>query len=519
MSKKSFFRTLSVFVILLSFQIAAFACTDIMVAKGASVDGSVITSQTCDGRYDSRLTVIPAADHAEGEMVPIYEWGVYADRKELVKLGEIPQVPHTNQYFSIAYPFANEHQLIIGETTLGGARETTNSDAAIMTIEALSALALQRTDNARDAVLLMGELAVKYGYRTSCYLGECLTVSDPNEVWIFEVFGVGPLWSPEDGTPGAAWAAQRVPDNHVTCVPNFSRIHEINPEDTENFLVCENYIDTAVELGLYDPDSGEEFYWNWTYGARKGKTNSRLWRAYSLLKPSVEWSWDNMDDYPFSIEPDEKVSVFDVINMFRDVMEGTPYSAEDNENWYYENNNGEKVKSPLATPQAPSNWRNLIGVPYMRNIGVTQCSYYFVSQARSWLPNEIGGVCWFGIDNPQKGVFIPVYVSNTGLPESWVNVNRDVVDRSCSYWAFDLVDKLSNNKYQLLWPKVKEFRDEFHAPIFNGQDSVEAAALALYELNPRLGVEYLTNYTNGLLLEAEKKYYDFSEVLLYSALD
>ncbi len=519
MSKKSIFKLFTVLVLVFSLQIAGIACTDLLVSKGASVDGSVITSQTCDGRYDSRLQVIPAADHADGEMVPIYEWGVYGDRMELVKLGEIPQVPHTNQYFSIAYPFANEHQLIMGETTLGGARETTNSDAAIMTIEALSALALQRTDNARDAIKLMGELAVKYGYRASCYLGECLTVSDPEEIWVFEVYGSGPLWTPEDGTPGAVWAAQKVPNGHVTCVPNFSRIHTINPEDTDNFLVCDNYIDTAVELGLYDPASGEEFFWNWTYGAVKGGTNSRLWRAYSLFKPSVEWSWTNMDDYPFSIEPDSKVSVFDVISMFRDVMEGTPYSAESDEHWYYTKSNGEKVLSPLATPQAPSNWRNLIGVPYMRNIGVTQCSYYFVSQARDWLPDEIGGVCWFGVDNPQKGIFVPVYVSNTGVPESWENVNRDMVDRSCSYWAFDLVDKLSNNKYQVLYPQVKEFVNNFHAPIFANQDSVEAAALALYGLSPRLGVEYLTNYTNNLLLKAEEEYYEFSEVLLYSALD
>jgi len=267
MKPKKLIVILAITLMLLAvFGIFNYACTDIVVGKKASVDGSVITSHTCDGRYDSRLIIVPAADHEPGEMAPVYEWIIYADHKPLEKLGEIPQVAHTYKYFNVGYPFANEHQVLIGETTLGGARETANSDDAIMTIEQLEVYALQRAKTAREAIQIMGDLAVEYGYRESCHLGECLTVTDPNEAWVFEIFGVGPLWKPNSGRPGAVWCAQRVPDDHITCVPNMSRIAEIDPNDTENFMVCDDYIGPAVELGLYDPESGKPFIWRDVYG-------------------------------------------------------------------------------------------------------------------------------------------------------------------------------------------------------------------------------------------------------------
>ena len=231
--KKIVLVTSIILALFVFFGLLTYACTDILVGKKASADGSVITSHTVDGRYDSRIIIVPAADHEAGIMAPVYENIVYADHVPLVKLGEIPQISHTYKYFSGAYPYANEHQLIIGETTLGGASETAHSEDTIMTIEQLEVFALQRTKTAREAIQLMGDLAVEYGYRSSCYLGECLTVTDPNEAWVFEVFGVGPLWTPESGKPGAVWCAQRVPDDHISCVPNMSRISKIDPGDTE----------------------------------------------------------------------------------------------------------------------------------------------------------------------------------------------------------------------------------------------------------------------------------------------
>ncbi|AFK07614.1 dipeptidase [Mesotoga prima MesG1.Ag.4.2] len=512
---------LTAILIVSLFYVSAVACTDILAAKQATLDGSVITSHTCDGRYDSRLVVVPAMDHEEGAMAPVYEWIVYADRMDLVKLGEIPQVAHTYQYFNVAYPMANEHQLIIGETTLGGARETANSDKAIMTIEQLEIFALQRTTNARDAIKLIGALAEEYGYRESCWLGECITISDPNEVWVFEVYGTGPLWEPGMG-PGAVWAAQRVPDDHITTVVNYSMIGEIDLETNRppnvsagDFMISEDYVQVATDLGLYDPASGEPFVWKYIFGDIEGTKSDRLWRVFSVLNPSGNWSLDNTWEYPFSVKPDEKVSVYDIIELYRDVSEGTPYDMGDNEAWYYESG-GEMVKSPLASSEPNTPMRNLLGIPYTRTIAKNGCSYYFVSQARDWMPDKIGGLLWFGLDNPRKGAWIPVYVGtlpNT-LPESWVTLNRDELDRSCSYWAFDLVDKISNQRLGALMPLIEEVRVPFQTEMFEEQRDLDEMAMTLYEDNPELVLRLLSSYTARKMREAEELWYDLSEVLL-----
>ena len=501
------------------FGLATYACTDIVVGKKASADGSVITSHTCDGRYDSRIIIVSAADHQPGEMVPVYEWIIYADHKPLEKLGEIPQVEHTYKYFNVAYPFANEHQVIIGETTLGGAVETKNSEDAIMTIEQLEVFALQRAKTAREAIQVMGELAEKYGYRESCWLGECLTVTDPNEAWVFEIFGVGPLWKPNSDKPGAVWCAQRVPDDHITCIPNMSRITEINPEDTENFIVCDNYIETAVELELYDPKSEEPFIWKKVYGGIHDSywgtgCRTRIWRVYSKLAPSRNWALEDAPDYPFSIKPDKKVSYQDVIAMFRDTMVGTPYDMTEDPDWFVPGKEGWE-KSPLATPQVDGTWRALLDITYYRPIARYYCSYYFVSQARDWLPNEIGGVLWFGLDNPENSPFIPVYTGINEVPESWSRVNRDKLDRESAWWAFGLVDDSVNHRYGDLKPELDEVLVPMQEDMFAMQEPIEKAALDLYKTSPELAQKFLTNYTCSLMSHTEEVYWDLADKFLF----
>ncbi len=507
-----------ILIALLACQSLALACTDILVGKAASTDGSVITSHTCDGRYDSRLQIVPAQDFEPGSMAPVYENIVYGDRMELVKLGEIPQVEHTYKYFHVAYPFANEHQVIIGETTIGGAPETKNSDEAIMTIEQLEVFALQRGKTAKEVIQIMGDLAVEYGFRESCYLGECLTVSDPDGVWVFEVFGVGPLWTQDSGKPGAVWAAQRVPDNHVTIVPNHSRIGEIDPDDTENFMVCDNYVDTAVELGLYDPDSGEPFIWKYIYGDILEFTGwgqiDRLWRFYNWVAPSQEWEFDETDTYPFSIQPEEELSVYDVIGMYRDTMKDTKYDMADSEAWYYLED-GKKVKSPLATPQVDGNWRNLLGIEYYRPIARYYCSYFFVSQARDWLPDEIGGLIWFGLDNPENSPFIPVYLGIEDVPESWKTLDRDKLDRNSAWWAFGLVDDCVNRLYGDLKPELDEVLNPLQESYYTLQDQIEKTAVELYQEDPAKARAYLTNYTSQLMNGAEATYWKLVDKFLF----
>lgn len=503
-------------VLLVLYSTGVYACTDIVVGKNASVDGSVITSHTVDGQYDSRLQIIPAQDWAAGSMTPVWENIVNGDLKPLKKLGEIPQVSHTYQYVYAAYPFMNEHQLIIGETTLGGRRETANSEAAIMTIEQLQAYALQRCTTAREAIKLMGELAEKYGYRESCYLGECLTVTDPNEAWVFEIFGVGPLWTPESGKPGAVWAAQRVPDDHITCVPNMSRIREIDP-NSPDFMVSKNYIETAVDLGLYDPNSGKPFIWNEVYGDAKNVSMGcwlRVWRVYSVLAPSVKWNPYDAPNYPFSIKPEKKVSFQDVIALFRDTYQGTQFDMTEDPDWYYRTNDGFK-KSPLATPQVDATWRALLDIEYYRPIARYNCSYFFVSQARSWLPDDVGGVAWVGMDNPESSLFVPLYAGATAVPESWKRNDRSKLDWKSAWWAFGLVDDLVNQRYGTMMPKLQAARDPLQNRFFEQQAVIEKTAAELYNSDPAAARQFITNYTKSCMEEGEQLYWSLVEQFLF----
>jgi len=502
---------------ILLFSAVALGCTDIVVGKKASADGSVITTHTCDCEYDSRLIVVPAQDFPPGTMAPVYEGIIEAHKQPLVKLGEIPQVPHTYKYFNIGYPFANEHQVFIGETTIGGNPRTQNSERAIMTIEQLEVFALQRAKTAREAIKIMGELAEKYGFRESCYLGEALTVTDPNEAWVFEVFGTGPLWTPESGKPGAVWAAQRVPDDHITCVPNVSRIGEIDPSDTENFMVCENYITTAVELGLYDPNAGKPFIWRNVYGdAEHMSTGSavRLWRVFSTFAPSHDWKLEDAPNYPFSVKAEKPVSVSDVIAMLRDTYKGTPYDMTEQDPWYCNDPKLGRIKSPLATPQIDPTWRAWLGITYYRPIARYYCSYFFVSQARSWLPNDLG-VLWFGLDNPENSPFIPVFVGINDVPESWKHLDRTKVDRDSSWWAFALVDDLTNQYYGYLKVQLDKVLYPFQEEIFAVQPAIEQVALELYKTDPSLARTFLTNYTSSVMIRAEKLYWGLVDKLLY----
>ena len=495
-------------------------CTDVVAGKDATIDGSVMTAHTVDWRYDSDIDIRPAQDHAPGTMAPIYENIPYNEQaaNPLIKLGEIPQVPHTYKYFHGAYPYANEHQLIIGETTLGGEKNTVNSPEAIMTIEQAEVFALERTKTAREACKLMGELMEKYGFRESAYLGECLTVTDPYEAWVFEVFGVGPLWTPESGKSGAVWAAQKVPDDHITCVPNSSRIGEIkDPEKRDDLMISSNYIEVAEELGLYDSKSGEPFIWKYIYGDVEnfdewGQYN-RLYTVYNYFSDE-EYKLEDAYKYPFSIKPNKKVTKEDYIKIYADSMQGTPYDMSDQEVWYYTNAKGERVKSPLATPQVTQHHINLLGIEYYRQTARYYCSIYWFSQARSWLPNEIGGVIWFGLDNPENSPFVPMYVGVNSVPESWVRLERDEYDEDSAYWAFASVDDLVNQYYGILKPRVDAVKYPMQEHMFMMQEPVEEKALDIYKNEGvEAAKEFLTYHTHSYMHWAESEYWDLTKKL------
>ena len=418
--KKLILSVTIISVILLMLSISGFTidfreggCMDVMVGKDATVDGSVITSHTVDGWYDSDLNirVVPGQTFPDGAMADVY-WGMVREQvNQPKKIGEIPQVKQTYTYFHDAYSHANEFQVLIGETTIGAKEEllTFLGENAIMTIEQLSAFALQRTKTARDAIKVMGELAEKYGFLGSCAeQGECLTVTDPNEGWVFEIFPVGIGWDPDSGKPGAIWAAQRVPDDEIVCVPNISRIREIDLSQPDYFMASENYMQEAIDRDWYDPDSGEPFIWQEAYTPLLGGwslssewVRIRLHLVYSWAAPSMEWDpYKETQTYPFSIKPEKKVSVQDVINLQRSTLTGTVFDMEANPAWLVPGPEGKAVKSPFATPFPGGDLRTLLNIPYHRPAARQGCSFGVVTQARNWLPDPIGGIIWFYFDNP-----------------------------------------------------------------------------------------------------------------------
>jgi len=527
-AKATFLVTLIFMVcITITLSIQAEQCMDVMVGKEATVDGSVITSHTVDGWYDSKggIHIVPGQIFPEGAMAPVY-WGLVGEGLEPPqKIGEIPQVRETYTYFHDAYSHANEHQLMIGETTIGQKDElkTFLGENAIMTIEQLEAFALQRTKTARDAIKLMGELAEEYGFLGSCVNeGECLTVTDPNEGWVFEVFSVGIGWDPESGEPGAIWAAQRIPDNHIVCVPNISRIREIDLDKPDYFMASDNYMQEAIDRGWYDPDSGEPFIWQEAYTPLLGGwslssewVRIRLHLVYSWAAPSMEWDpYKETQTYPFSIEPEQKVSVMDVIELQRSTLTGTVFDMEANSGWLVPDGQGNCVKSPFATPFPGSDMRKLLNIPYHRPAARQGCSFGVVTQARDWLPDPIGGVVWFYYDNPHTSIHVPMYVGINEIPERWSNFDRTKFSLDSSRWAFMLADDLVNRRYQDAIKDLREARDPLQEEFMSNQAKIEEEALDLYNEDPAKAKEYLTDYTSSAMEKAEDTYWDLNWKLI-----
>jgi dipeptidase len=306
--------------------------------------------------------------------------------------------------------------------------------------------------------------------------------------------------------------------------PNMSRIDQVNPKDTENFMCSSNYMSLAVELGLYDPAGGKPFSWRLAYGDlwRASSVSGRwprLWRAFNLLAPSAAplrgWQMEDAPNYPFSVKPDKKLSVQDIWAVLNDTNVGTPFDNANDPAWFVRNPAGEWVKSNLATPDPTKELGDLIGLNWYRKGSATGNSYTFISQTRAWLPDAIGGVFWFEHDNAHNGLLVPVFVQNTSTPPSWAVADRTKFDRNSAWWAFGLVDDLVNQRYQVLKPLLEAVRGPLQKEIFDAQAAVEATALAKYNADPASARQYLTEYTNSLMLRVEAAYWALSDQFLY----
>ena len=513
------------------------SCTDIIVGKDASVDGSVITSHTgcC---LECRVHVVPAQTFKKGAKAPVY-YGLQDVRKPLHEYGKIigyiPQVEKTYAYFHTGYPQMNEHQLAIGESTLSQRDELKvefGEGKQIMTIEQAQLFALQRCKTAREAIKLITSLVEKYGFLPSCGPeSEALCIADPNEAWVLEVFSVGIDWTPESGKPGAVWAAQRIPDDHVAVVPNWSIIKEIELSNSDYFMASENYMQVAIDHGWYDPKSDKPFNWQEAYSPIPREwALSRFWLFFSTFAPNFkEWPnkkrttpfsgydayhqyFESISYYPFSVKPEKKLSVQDVIAFQRSVFEGTIYDMTSDTDWLIPDGRGGMKLSPMATPFPTKDMRELLDITWRRM--VSRGGYGMVAQIRGWLPASIGGVYWFYLDNQYASTYVPIYAGVQEISPLYKTYDPDKFSDDSARWAIDFVDNLLYLKWQEAVKDLRSVRDPLEASFFKDQPSLDAKALELYKQNPKQAKKFLTDYTRECMEKTIKMYRELRNLLI-----
>ncbi len=488
-------------------------CTSIMAGRLATTDGSVITCHTCDGNYRTWVNVVPPGKHSEGAMTKIYTGKMHTetswDLRGITEKGEIPQVAETYAFLNTAYPCMNEHQLAIGETTFGGKR-VLRSDKGMFMIEELERMALERCTNARDAIRLIGDLVKEYGYGD---WGECITIADPKEVWQLEILGPGL------GQKGAVWAAVRIPDEHVGISANIPRISELNLDDPDNYMASENVYSLAEEKKWWDPNSGEPFKFWKAYSGRR-PYSMREFYVLSTLAPSLNLDWE-ADELPFSVKPEEKVSVRDIMKMYRETYAGTEYDMTQNL-MVKDRRSNETIKSPIISPWMSYDMSTLLNtlkpgvMERIRTIAISACSYSHITQCRDWLPDPIGGISWFAFDNPGESARIPIFAGVTELPPSFEVCAQHRFRTDSAAWAFRRANRLATVRWGTTGEYIENAIKEFEDKAFMELPQVEKKALELYnggksEEDIAKAKQYLTKYTNDFARAAIHKYWELGD--------
>lgn len=461
---------------------AAAACTNFIVAKGASTDGSVMCTYNADdyGMFIG-LAHYAAGTHQKGEMRKVIDW----DTKKYH--GEIPEAPVTYNVIGNI----NEFQVTIGETTYGGREEMVDT-TGIIDYGSLIYIALQRSRTAREAIKVMTSLAEKYGYNSE---GETFTICDPNEAWIMEMMGCG-----GDKKQKVVWVAVRVPDNAICGHANQSRIGVFSQYQTE-VLHSKNVVSFARQKGWYK-GTYKDFSWKNTYAfpdfSGRRWCEARVWSFFNHHKDMSRWlPWaigkdKNAEDMPLWIVPNKKLSVQDLESDMRDHYEGTELSVADGKDM-----GGGIWQMPYRpTPLA----FKVNGKSYFneRPTSTQQTGFSYVSQMRSWLPREIGGVLWFGNDDGNMIAYTPIYCGNTVQPECYNTPGADAVTFSMknAYWVCNWVSNMVYPRYSMMFPSLKTVRDSLEASYFANQAAVEAKAKELYKDNKDAAIKYLNDYSN-----------------------
>jgi dipeptidase len=488
-------------------------CTVIMAGKEATIDGSIITTHTADcGICDWTWRKVPAANHKPGEMRKLYhisQMKTYPPKEglkwDLIKKDltgvEIPEPAHTYGYMHGVFGYMNDQQLAIGESTIGNQRKLNNPTPAAKTdITMLTLLAMERSKTAREAIQLMGQLAEKYGYGFVDG-GEMLAVADSKEVWIFEIVPAGPLWTPESGKPGAVWCAERIPDDQVSVCPNESRIGEIDLNNKDFFLSSSNVISCAVENKLYDPASGKPFSWKQAYSPAEGSAatsqgrRARLWRFFDVVAPSQKFKPDTPNmDLPFSVKPDKKISVQDVMRLTRDKCEGTTFDP---------------VRGIRGGPYANPNYYG-----GTRTIGTNKAEYTTVTQCRSGLPDPVGGIVWLAWGGQDTACYMPFYAGVTEIPKSFNVGDHWEFNRSSARWAFDYADFHAQVVYVDAIEDIRKAQQEWEAGALTKIPEIDKTAAELYAKSPAKAIQYLTNFCLDNASKVVAAWWDLGDKLL-----
>lgn len=461
----------------------AFACSNLIVGKKASVDGSVLVSYNADdyGMF-GHLCHYPAGTHPKGTMRQIYDWdsGVYH--------GDIEEAPVTYNVIGNI----NEFQLSIGETTYGGREEMVDS-TGILDYGSLIYVTLQRAKTAREAINVMTSLVEKYGYNSE---GETFSICDPNEAWIMEMQGTGA------GSKGVVWVALRIPDDAICAHANQSRIGKFNMKDKKNVLYSKNVISYARKMGWFN-GKDSEFSWKNTYAfpdfSGRRFCDARVWSFFNHYADGFDrylpWALGkdkDAEDMPLWIVPNRKLSVADVENGMRDHYEGTALALDTT-----------SIGSGIyEMPYRPTPLTFTVdGKQYFneRPISTQQTAFTFVSQLRSWLPREIGGVLWFGNDDANMVAYTPVYCGNTTQPTCYNTKGADAVTFSAdnAFWLCNMVSNMVYPRYSQLFPELKAVRDSLETSYFANQTSIEKQAADLYQTDKAAALKLLNNYSNA----------------------
>ena len=473
-------RILLGLALLVAATVQSWACTNFIVGKNASKDGSVIVSYSADsyGLF-GQLYHYPAAVHEKGAMRDIYEW----DTGKF--LGQIKEAQQTYNVIGNM----NEFQVTIGETTFGGREELVDT-TGIMDYGSLIYVALQRSRTAKEAIKVMTDLVKEYGYYSS---GESFSVADPNEAWILEMIGKGP------GVKGAVWVAVRIPDDCIAAHANQSRIHKFPLNDKENCIYSPDVISFAREKGYYEglnkDFSFANAYCPLDFGGLRA-CEARVWSFYNMFNKSIGDTFlpyiqgKSKEPMPLYIKPTSKVSVRDIQKAMRDHYEGTPLDIT--------NDMGATAyKMPYRL--SPLTFE-VDGQKYFneRPISTQQSAFTFVSQMRANLPDAVGGVLWFGTDDANMMVFTPVYCCTNRLPECYSGEIADCVTFSwdSAFWIYNWVADMIRPRYSLMIDDMRKVQNNLEDTYEQAQAGIEQAAIALLEKDPAKGKEFLTNYTS-----------------------